>query len=907
MVTKGIIKSIDLLGNTCTVHMPFFETAGNDPIIETATVSNTPGSYNGYKVGDVVYVAFEDGSMSNPVVIGKLYLGTEKEKADPRGVSNVEESTAAKKATLPADSKLTAEIDSNVPNTTVPYSSLSSIANGLNKLNTEVAQNDRDYGNRFKQVISNAEGLKSELEQTARNMVAKVSGYKQEVDANGKLVYDENGQPKWELDKDGERIPQEFGWNLQADSWSVFNENKNILTANANGLKVTGTIEATDGDIGKFIIGKVHNRTDDEGNEVTDESGNPIPESGIYTENYIDCFKQTPGESDNLEGEKTGSKGVYIGTDGIKLGDKFSVDPEGNMTATSITITYKDGDTEKTAENIDAAVAQILAISKEYSDQAEAQANGYADGQAKKARDEVYTKLDIKDTKVTVNGVETSVVLADKLWVNSANINGQLTADKINTTGLQADKIEVKKTTGEIIFKADGVTDPTKPDVQIGGFKVTDFELKSENEGTDGGRDGQIYLTPKGSQAVINETDHSNWGLTVGDTFGVNLYGKMYAKGAFVSGRIEAEQGTIGNLRITGNLTGAGLTVSQSSILLENDESSLTLRANANMSRPELTFSKNGALLGPGGDCGFIFKGGTSYTEVTYELGLSVANSDTQNKSTATVTAYTDEAHTQLAIVPEDRTVYIQVSGTDKKIWPVPDVDIFDKKAVTIKAGTSSSTVNLAGEFNEVTESGFITERSYNQATKATTVSSGASCTFKTYSANKLYSVGSIIPEVGGNGDLGSTANYWDGGYFDKLYSTSGEAGTRSDIKAKNSINYDISKYDSIFDNLKPVSYKYNSGTSGRTHLGFIAQDIQEAISAANLTDKDCSIVVIDGEGFDKTEGKVIDEAKAYYYIRPGQLHALEVRQIQLLKAQVKQQAEEIAELKQMVKDLTTK
>jgi hypothetical protein len=177
MVTKGIIKSIDLLGNTCTVHIPFFETAGNDPIIETATVSNTPGSYNGYKVGDAVYVAFEDGNMSTPVVIGKLYLGTEKEKADPRGVSNVEESTATKKATLPADSKLTAEIDSNVPNTTVPYSSLSSIANGLNKLNTDVGQMDRDYGNNFKQAFSfidsHGESI-SKLEQSADEISASV-------------------------------------------------------------------------------------------------------------------------------------------------------------------------------------------------------------------------------------------------------------------------------------------------------------------------------------------------------------------------------------------------------------------------------------------------------------------------------------------------------------------------------------------------------------------------------------------------------------------------------------------------------------------------------------------------------------------------------------------------------------
>jgi hypothetical protein len=177
MVTKGIIKSIDLLGNTCTVHIPFFETAGNDPIIETATVSNTPGSYNGYKVGDVVYVAFEDGSMSNPVIIGKLYLGTEKEKADPRGVSNVEESTAAKKATLPADAKLAADLDPNVPNTTVPYNSLSSIANGLNTLNTNVGQMDRDYGNSFKQAFSfiDSQGESiSKLEQSAKEISAKV-------------------------------------------------------------------------------------------------------------------------------------------------------------------------------------------------------------------------------------------------------------------------------------------------------------------------------------------------------------------------------------------------------------------------------------------------------------------------------------------------------------------------------------------------------------------------------------------------------------------------------------------------------------------------------------------------------------------------------------------------------------
>ena len=43
----------------------------------------------------------------------------------------------------------------------------------------------------------------------------------------------------------------------------------------------------------------------------------------------------------------------------------------------------------------------------------------------------------------------------------------------------------------------------------------------------------------------------------------------------------------------------------------------------------------------------------------------------------------------------------------------------------------------------------------------------------------------------------------------------------------------------SIFRGLKPVSYKLINGTSGRTHTGFIAQDVEEAMRAAGLTNMD--------------------------------------------------------------------
>jgi hypothetical protein len=44
-----------------------------------------------------------------------------------------------------------------------------------------------------------------------------------------------------------------------------------------------------------------------------------------------------------------------------------------------------------------------------------------------------------------------------------------------------------------------------------------------------------------------------------------------------------------------------------------------------------------------------------------------------------------------------------------------------------------------------------------------------------------------------------------------------------SDRRLKNTIQCFNDKYEILFDNLKPVSYKYNNGTSGRTHTGFVA------------------------------------------------------------------------------------
>lgn len=60
-----------------------------------------------------------------------------------------------------------------------------------------------------------------------------------------------------------------------------------------------------------------------------------------------------------------------------------------------------------------------------------------------------------------------------------------------------------------------------------------------------------------------------------------------------------------------------------------------------------------------------------------------------------------------------------------------------------------------------------------------------------------------------------------------------------SDRNAKNSIEELPEAYEAFVDALVPVRYKYNGGTSGRYHVGFIAQDVEAALTAAGLTTQD--------------------------------------------------------------------
>lgn len=95
---------------------------------------------------------------------------------------------------------------------------------------------------------------------------------------------------------------QSFGWSLTADGFILVNNNSEIFRADANGITITGRIQATSGFIG------------------SSNNGFNIQSNAIWY---------------GINSASASGYGVYIGSDGINLGGNFRVDSGGNLTANS--------------------------------------------------------------------------------------------------------------------------------------------------------------------------------------------------------------------------------------------------------------------------------------------------------------------------------------------------------------------------------------------------------------------------------------------------------------------------------------------------------------------------------------------------------------------------------------------
>ena len=150
--------------------------------------------------------------------------------------------------------------------------------------------------------------------------------------------------------------------------------------------------------------------------------------------------------------------------------------------------------------------------------------------------------------------------------------------------------------------------------------------------------------------------------------------------------------------------------------------------------------------------------------------------------------------------------------------------------------------------------------------------SGGAQTNCRTAVGGDLVVSGSAAPAYDGAGSLGFSDYRWSA-----VYAQTGTIST-SDREKKTEISYALERYDALFEKLRPASYRFKDGASGRTHTGLVAQDVEQALRACGLTGQDFAAFV-------KSPRK---EGGADYGLRYEELIALCIRQIQLLRERVR-------------------
>ncbi len=151
------------------------------------------------------------------------------------------------------------------------------------------------------------------------------------------------------------------------------------------------------------------------------------------------------------------------------------------------------------------------------------------------------------------------------------------------------------------------------------------------------------------------------------------------------------------------------------------------------------------------------------------------------------------------------------------------------------------------------------------------------------------------------NVDLGTPYDKWE-----NIYASNGMIQTSDKNEKENIIPLD-ENYVGLFRLLNPVSFKFKKGTSGRTHIGFISQDVEDAMKRLGMSSlefaglcKDQKIIVSRDQNGKRKETKVIDEKgnPIYEYsLRYDEFIALNTKMIQLQEKRIEALEERIQAL----------
>lgn len=107
---------------------------------------------------------------------------------------------------------------------------------------------------------------------------------------------------------------------------------------------------------------------------------------------------------------------------------------------------------------------------------------------------------------------------------------------------------------------------------------------------------------------------------------------------------------------------------------------------------------------------------------------------------------------------------------------------------------------------------------------------------------------GNLLPDQTNSRNIGQSGKQFNNVYAKQFYQN-GTAISTSDKRKKTGIKGIAKKYVEFFKKLRPVLFRFKDGESGRTHAGFIAQEVEEAAHEAGIENKELAFLCIDEDG----------------------------------------------------------
>ena len=341
---------------------------------------------------------------------------------------------------------------------------------------------------------------------------------------------------------------------------------------------------------------------------------------------------------------------------------------------------------------------------------------------------------------------------------------------------------------------------------------------------------------------VDSQGNLSIGGTATNPNFYVDANGNVRAKSADIKGRIDASSLYVGGKNILTNTTGSNNLATNNSKISPNylDLYGITIR---NKDTNEVTFqvSNSGAVtingnitIGSGSSINWAQVNNYNIeSNPVYSTAMSAQN--TANSAWSKADGAQSTANSALITASSAQNT---VSG-----WCYPGTTKINGREIVTGTVTASKlqggSVSLLDYYGST--SGYMTIASATSGAYAVDLTSYAALRL---SANNglLYLSGGPDIGVGCNNfyPIGRAANLGSpsGGMWQAVYSYTGEILT-SDRNLKLNIESIPDRYIDMLDQIKPVRFKMKNGSSERYHIGFIAQDVKNAMEVNEIEAKD--------------------------------------------------------------------